>query len=631
MKPIDFQGIAHFDKALLEHLHAYLSYSESHLANCIIHSIHPLPGKSLPPVLSQLDNERLRSRDAVQNFGKSVATINQSEEKMVASNDWESTVKQINQALWEYVEILEGCVTELFQQLNQVGFEQWHSDLMNVVEQVKQSLLRQMKECEWLINRMEPLLKDYRKVCQREGGKSSFWKNLFSLGSSLIDRSLYSYLNKSRRFLNIQSKWFVQRFNDYQKLKEKIKNSSRKFKSYHVFGDLDEEVQKDFKKLYELLKLWALNQKTKSLPPREPIRAIRSLFGLERAEEIFDHYFRLLEEALYEKSRDVKTDPADLYRDTAARRAAIELTKGMRAEVHTLGATIESYRDFDLRTHPNPYVRNRWGFTEWVVGPEPEKTRELLDLVYEVEFLDKLFERFGESLAKEVDKNDFQQLSSQYELINRTLHEMGQPLSSRVVMRTRAEKLLEQVDELDELGSSNLRAIDFAGKIFSKAMRADWQYNVLFEMPLFHQLYRVHHGLVGEDLDQKHQNRLGKFRAIINELQGWVKKCDTHRHVHEIEADMNDMRGYLQDFLGYVQRISNKEEMDAWEADKEIAEIANQLLEYRYLFGSFFHMLLQHEPEGKLIRNQFLFVDQYFEAVESQLHEMRQKWRLNTI
>ncbi|ADI37966.1 hypothetical protein [Waddlia chondrophila] len=626
MKPIDFQGIANFDKALLEHLHAYLSYSESQLAKSIIYSIHPLPGKALPLVLPQLDSERLRSRDAVQSFGKSVAMITQSDEKIVASNDWESASRQLNGALWEYVEILEGCATELFQQLNQVGFEQWRSDLMNIVEQVKQSLLRQMKECEWLLNRMEPLLKDYRKACQKEGKKGSFWKSLFGFRASMIDRSLYSYLRKSRRFLHLQFKWFSQRLSDYQKLKEKIEKSSRKFKSYHAFAELDESVQKDFKKLYELLKLWNLNQKTKSLPPREPIRALRSLFSLERAKEVFSHYFWMLEEALYEKSRAVKTDPADLYRNPSNRQTVAELVKGMQAEVHTLGATIEGYRDFDLRTHPDPYVRNRWGFTEWVVGPEPEKTRELLDLVYEVELLGKLFERFSASLNKEDQQSDF--LYSQYEAINRTLHEMGQPLSSRVIMRARAERLLEQVDAMDELGSFNLLAIDYAGRVFSKAMRADWQYNVLFEIPQFHHLYRVHHGLVGKNLDQKHLSRLNKFKEIIEELQGWVKKCDTHRHVHEIEADMNDMKGYLQDFLGFVQRVCSKENLDAFDAKNEISEIFNQLLEYRYLFGSFFHMLLQHEPEGKLIRNQFLFVDQYFEAVESQLHEMQQKWRL---
>lgn len=629
MKPIDFQGIANFDRALLEHLYDYLSYNESHLAKCIIHSIHPLPGESLPPTLPPLDGERYRCRDAVQSFGKSVATVATSTKPLVAPNDWEIAVRQVNASLWEYVEILEGCVTELFQQLNQVGFEQWHADLMKVVEQVNLALLRQMNECEWLINRIEPLLWDYRRSCEEKSGKSGFFKRMMSLGSSLVDRSLYSYLKKSKRFLSIQSKWFTQRYNDYQKLKEKIENSSRKFKGYHIYSELDENIQRDFKKMYELLKLWTINVKTKSLPPREPIRAIRSLFSLEYAELIFDQYFRLLEEALYNKSLDIKTDPVYLYKDPSSRKVAVEMVKGLRAEVHTLGATIECYRDFDLRTHPNPYVRNRWGFTEWVVGPEPEKTRQLLDLVYEVEFLDKLFERFSESMSKGPLAEQEQLFQPRLESVKRTLHEMGQPLSSRVMMKSRAERLLEQMEEMNELGSFDINILDVMGKIFSKAMRADWQYHVLFDFPLFHQLYRIHQGIIGKNLDFKHQNRLKKFKQIIDELQGWVKKCDTHRHVHEIETDMNDMRGYLQDFLALVQNFSSKDDLNASGAEVEISDFAKQLLEYRYLFGSFFHMLHQHEPEGKLIRNQFLFVDQYFEAVESQLHEMRQKWRLN--
>lgn len=629
MKPIDFQGIASFDRVLVEHLHDYLSYNESHLSKCIIHSIHPLPGESLPPTLPPLDGERLRLRDAVQSFGKSVATVATSDKPLVAPDDWEAAVRQVNTALWEYVEVLEGCVTELYQQLNQVGFEQWHVDLMKVVEQINQSLTRQMNECEWLLNRIEPLLWDYRRACEAKGGKSSLWKKVLSIGSSLLDRSLYSYLKKSKRFLNIQSKWFTQRYNGYHKLKGKIENSSRKFKGYHIYSELDENVQRDFKKLYELLKLWTINVKTKSLPPREPIRAIRSLYSLEYAEKIFDQYYRRLEEALYDKSSDIKVDPAYLYRDPSSRKVATEMVKGLRAEVHTLGATIECYRDFDLRTHPNPYVRNRWGFTEWVVGPEPEKTRKLLDLVYEVEFLDKLFERFSDSISKGPKKDTEQQFHMQYEAIKRTLHEMGQPLSSKAVMKSRAERLLEQMEEVDELGSFDQGVVDIMGKIFSKAMRADWQYHVLFEFPLFHQLYRIHQGILGKNVDLKHQSRISKFREIIDELQGWVKKCDTHRHVHEIETDMNDMRGYLQDFLALVQNLSAKEDLKESIAQSEITHFAKQLLEYRYLFGSFFHMLHQHEPEGKLIRNQFLFVDQYFEAVESQLHEMRQKWRLN--
>jgi hypothetical protein len=626
MKPIDFQGIITFDRVLVEQLHNYLNASQSHLARCVIHAIHPLSGETLPPELPVSDSEEPTLRDAVQNFGKRIALIASHEKPLVGSKDWELAMRQINTALWEYVEVLESCVTELFQQLNQVGFEQWHSELMKVVVEVKEALIRRMDECEWMINRMEPLLWDYRKTCEKQSGKRQWWKKILTLGSSLVDRSLLPYLKKSRRYLKIQSKWFSQRYADYIELKKKIEQSLRKFKGYHVFAELDEPIQQDFKKVYELLKLWQLNLKTKSLPAREPIRALRSGFSMDKTAQIFTEYYRELAASLYEKSRKIKDDSEDLYRDVSSRRFFTEVIKGIRAEIHTLGATIESFREFDLRTHPNPYVRNRWGFTEWVVGPEPEKTRELLDLVYEVELLDKLFEKLGTSVEKGPSSDSSQQLSGLYREIERTLHEMGQPLSSRVLMRSRAEKILEQLEEVDELGSFNPEVVDLTGMILSKAMRADWQYNVLYEITQFHQLYRIHQGLLGQNEDRKHLSRLNKFREIIKELEGWVTKCATHRHVHEIEVNMNDIRGYLQDFLGRVQQMAGHEESDADSMVLQINEVLKKLLEYRYLFGSFFHMLHQHEPEGKLIRNQFLFVDQYFEAVESLLQEMRGKW-----
>ncbi len=630
MKPIDFQGIAHFDQALVERLQAYFIESESLLAKCIIHSIHPLPGKSNFLFITQFEKAPLRLRDAVQSFGKSIATIATSEKSIVPSNDWEITTKQVNQAIWGHVEVLEGCVTELFQQLNQAGFEHWHQDLIAVIDQLKSVLLRQMKECEWLMNRMESLLWDYRRVCQEKSGKVSFWKTLFSFGSSLIDRSLFSFLKKSSRYLKIQSKWFSKQYADYHKLKEKIEESIRKFKGYHVFSELENTFQSDFKQLYFLLKLWSLNSKSKSIPIQEPIRAIRSAFSLEKAAQLFNGYYCALEKSLYEKSWSIKKNSCNPCSDPSGFQLISQVLKGVRAEVHTLGATIEAFREFDLRTHPNPYIRNRWGFAEWIVGPEPEKTRSLLNLVFEIEFLDKLFEKFAESVKTGPSKEVASEFDIRCQEINRILHEMGQPLSSRIVMRSRAENLLDLLEELDELGSFQIDAVSKTGKILSKAMRADWQFHSLFEFTSFHQLYRVHQGIVGPLDDRKHFGRMNKFKKVIEELKEWVKQCNTHRHVHEIEADMNDMRGYLQDFLASIQFLAGQKNLEKDQALEQTSDYAKQLLEYRYLFGSFFYMLHQHGPEGKLIRNQFLFVDQYFEAVESLLYEVRQKRGSNT-
>ena len=118
---------------------------------------------------------------------------------------------KVNTALWEYVEVLEGSVTELFQQLSLVRFEQWRPELMNVVEFVRKSLLERIDEVDLVIEKMETLLWDYRLACESRVGKVSLWERISFYWKTLLDRSLHSYLRKSRRFLKIHSKWFAQK------------------------------------------------------------------------------------------------------------------------------------------------------------------------------------------------------------------------------------------------------------------------------------------------------------------------------------------------------------------------------------------------------------------------------------
>lgn len=630
MKLIDFQGIISLDHALVDQLQQYLQEKESQVSKSIINAIHPLPRESLPPVLPYSTTVDLKLSDAIEAFSKNVHQVANSARPLVAINDWELATRQINNALWEYVEVLEGCVTELFQQLGQVGFEQWHPELMQVVDSIKNMLSIRMDELRWKIRQIESLLWEYRWACEAFDGRSIFLKKLIYFWKSLLDRALQGYLKKSQKYLKIRYQWFSSRYNDYIKLNVKVESSLKKFSGYRVFKDLEESVQSGFKKIYQLLKLWELNLRSSSLPAREPIRVLRSAYSIDKAASIFNDYYASLRNALFERSRKFKRDSNELYMDASSRRIINEIIKGYRAEVHTLGVTIGKYRDFFLRTHPNPYIRTRWGFAEWIVGPEPSQTKELLNHVYEVELLDKLFEDLENALKKGSAAYDSLSLTKQYREILDTLHEMGQPLTTRSVMRARAEKFLGQIQLMDELGSFNPEVIDYVGKSFSKALRADWQYHVLFEISLFHQLYKIHQGILGPIVDRNHLNRMNKFKELIAQIEGWVRNRDTHRHMHEIETDMMDMKGYLQDFYAYIQRISLEKDISKTELKEEVVEAAKQLLEYRYLFGKFFHNLHQHEPEGKLIRNQFLFIDQYFESVENKLHELRREWKKNS-
>ena len=625
MKPVDFQGITLLGSALVDQVQRYLREKESQLSHRIVHAIHPLPSESLPPVLPFSTSGHARLADAVEAFDKNIQQVAASKRSLVTPNDWDSASRQINNALWEYVEVLEGCVIELFQQLGQISFEHWNQDLIKVVEELRSTLDSRMEELIGKIPRLEALLWEYRWACEARMGKNTGLKRIFYFWKTLLDRILPSYVCKSRKFLRDRSKWFAYKYAEYLKLEAQIERSMRKFKNYQVFTSLDSHAQDEFKMIYNMLKLWHLNLRSKSLPAREPIRALRSAISVDKATELFKGYHQALRDALFERSRKFKKDPKDTYLDPSTKRIVQGVLKGYSAEIHTLAATIGRYRDFFLKTHPNPYVRTRWGFAEWVVGPEPQQTKELLHLEYAVETLDKLLEELNSALERGPKPTDATLLAALFQAVLDGLHEMGQPLASQSIIRTHAEKVLRQIQEMNELGSFNPEVVDYVNRAFSKALRVDWQYHSLFDLPLFYELYDIHQGIAGPIEDRQHMNRMKKFHTLIAQLEGWVKNRDTYRHIHEIETNMTDLKGFLQDFLPIVQRASREESSDKETEKKLLIKMTQQLLEYRVAFGKFFYFLHQHEPEGKLIRNQLLFVDQYFESVENWLQEIRSR------
>jgi hypothetical protein len=295
--------------------------------------------------------------------------------------------------------------------------------------------------------------------------------------------------------------------------------------------------------------------------------------------------------------------------------------KEYQHELKQLIVTMTHYRVFMLKTDANPYVRSRWGFTEWVVGPEPAKSKKLLNLIYSAEELNEGYAGFFLSLEGNF-KELHQSKSPIHQEIEKLLHEMGQPLISRTMLRSRVDGLLKELKKFDEIGSPDLEAIDYVDTILAKAMREDWKYHVLHEFPLFHELYRLHLGLCDYIEDPSHAFRMERFRLLFDQIEDWLNKGDIYSHVHEIELDINDMKTYLQDFLAAIQRMLKEKPSDS--ISEAVHKFKQELLEYRYVFGQFFFILLGKESDGQL-RNQFLFVDQYFETVENLLTDLKAK------
>lgn len=616
-------GIVVLDKNLVDQLYDYLEEKENELSHQLVNVVHPLPSEGIPPDLLVIGHKRIKLSDALEAVSRRIRQVTSGAKLLVAPGDWEVAVKQSNSAFWEHVEILESCSREFFLQLGQLGLEEWHSGLREVVDAAKEIIMHRIEDTLWAIKRMENNLWDYRWACMTHEGRNLFWQKLWNFRKSLLDPNLSDNLHKCERFLQMHYSKFIERFQAYRSLEEKIIVSLEKLEHYAILGSLESVKRDRYRKIYSLLKLWGHNLKANTLPKQDLILALKYTCSAEKAFHLFQDYYKELQRVLFNRSRALKEGSVELYQDADARKLTHDELVGMRAEVRSLASTVTRYREFMLRTDPNPYVRSRWGFAEGDIGQEPAVAKQLSNFAFEVEHLDRLFARLEETFEKgppsPTDTDKKIELESD---IDRSLHEIGQPLISRNHMRSRIEQISLLLLELDELGSFSHATVSYVRGILSKVLKVDWRYHVFHEVPQFHEAYAIHHQIASTMHDRVHNDRLRKFEEITHQILHWVKEYKTALHEDQIDLDISDIKGYLQDFLGTVQRLV-KSPPDEAHLEEAIEHLQQQLLEYRYLFSEVFYQLLLYPPEGVLIRQQFLCVDHYFESVDALLADLR--------
>jgi hypothetical protein len=603
-RAIDFQGIISLDSTIVEQLQAYLAEKEALLSQGI--------AEAFPSAEEQLRNNLPKKlAEGIDLFARAIAQQSSS-----PSISWQPMVDHVEHALWDYLESLESTAVELFQQLSQISLEQWRPQVMDTVTAIKELLAYRMEELKWVLKRVESLLSDYRKGYDQHHSHSAWWLERLRFWETILDGDLAKNLEKSHKFLIFNYQKFLQSYDQYESINRDIEHASKKFDSYPIFKGLEAEQQQQFKKLYRLLKLHDANSQTKALPAEEVISELRMAMSPNYAFSLFKEYFKILKLTLIAHSRQLKTPD---FADPAMREILKGQVSGEIMEVRTLGATIEKYRNFLLHTDPDPYVRATGGFSEWIVGQEPAAAKALLNQEYNIDMLDSWYRQMESDLALPPLSKE-KQLPLQQE-IAKNLHSMGQPLASQAMMAVRAEKFVSQLQQLHEMSSQDPQIVDYVTQILSRAMRTDWKYHTLHALSQFHELYVLHHGIVGSVDDRQHANRWNQFNTLTYQIHRWIKERKIVVHLHDIEVYMNDIKGYLQDFLAHAQRTAKDSTLSPEQRRKVLMEVTLQLLEYRYLFGQFFYTLREQDGDEALIRHRFLFVDQYFESVENILAE----------
>lgn len=598
---IDYYGITTLDSRVVDLLNHFLRERESHLASQIL--------QVLPYSVEHSDE--LKLTDALDGFTKQVRALAKMHGSGVPAKESSGVITELNVALWEYTEILEGCAVELFQQVKQINVSQWNGVLLDVVQAIKKSLIHHIDELSWLIKRLDQQLLEYSRAVGDP--KRSRWAAWFRTPSdSALDPNLQKHLFQVHKLLKQEYDSF---YSHFQKLKELNREADATLVRYSRFGVLpllEDIEQAYYQDIVKLLHYWKFNADTDD--ELGITRTLRSIASVQFIKKAYKNYYEHLKTALFRSSIQLKEvgKVSDEAFATLITNAIKERVEKDREELHEFVKTMNLHREFLLKTDPNPYVGSRWGFTERPVAPEPQKTKSILELIYNAEELDRWYGQFLDSLGDDYEEADLPALLAD---ITKILHEMSQPLISRAMMRRSAGRLLDKMNACNELGSSSIDLIDEIETILNKGQRLDWKYHVLHESPLFHEIYQIHKGLRREAEDIKHCVRSEKFQQLCQRIQGRLANEDLMSHAHEIELDMNDIKIYLQDFFATVQRVIREKHADP-QFGEMVSGLKHQLLDYRYLFGDFFLNLMNQQSEGNLLRNQFLFVDQYFESIE---------------
>lgn len=612
------QGIV-LTEPMADQLNEYLSGKEGELSNRIVELILLIEG--IPSLKDTPNRSQIKLSDAVEEFSRKVAWASQSSRMPSPSGHAKLATRRMNETIWAYVEVLEGCVVELFQQLDQIGFEHWNVDLVRTTTSIKDELNHRLDDLLWAIRRLEQQLKLYNRGCESREGKWTGWRRILAPFSKCLDRSLEPAILKCSKFLNFRYRKFIERYAGYLQMHESVQEKMDDLYGYRVLSSMDIDQQDKIKQLCFYLNLWEQNNESRMLQRAEPVRAVRSCLTPERTVVLFQEYASMLRNALFDKSRLIKQQFRHMFIEKESREPILDNIAGYRTEIQFLNALIGKYRKFVTQTEGG------LGENESIVDflfkhkKEPRQVQELKKMMVQLMTLDGTAASFYNALQhKPVEEESL--TPEIKDKVNDHLHEMAQPLASKDLMRTSAKGLIAELQGLDEIGSFDPNVVRYVCRTLSKAMCKDWKYHVLQEIPAFHTIYDTHRQIISLQEDRQHQIRFGKFQRVLSQLEGWVKSREMGRRAQEIELDINDIKAYLQDYLASVQRLEPRDSgapLENDELNNSMDSVSEAFLQYLHLFGSFFSRLDPDRSEHRLLRRHLLFIDQYFEEIDRKL------------
>ncbi|MDP1836609.1 MAG: hypothetical protein Q8K75_11880 [Chlamydiales bacterium] len=585
----EFNGITGLDENLESSLSSFLQDKQHQLVRELQEAFAPLYGSQL---------------EGASTIGQFLDLLKKCTTPAPNSMTLLDLQKKVDDALWAYVEILEKSVSELFSRLDEVGIGDWHQELASVVDHAATILQQEIKNTLDSIGRFEDQLWRVRDWMEAGAVRSVWVRKVRQLGRTLVDRQLFANLKTSLQTLEVRYLGWKNRFEDYAKYDLRTDEMAQQLASYELFGMLPSVSQDILQHIQRMLKIWEFDANAKAVLLLDICRALRNKVRFEDAYGVFREYYHLLKSRLFNISRDIKSSgvPLDLVAHLVE----------MQHEVDSLQKLVARYREFLLRTDPNPYVRSRWGFPEWVVGPEPENCRKLLKMEYQLETLHSLFGSLVTTLSTksiEVDHTNAKHTSQEIVHLLRTL---SQPLMSHHTFVADVDKLMSLAESYNELGNTQADSVPFIAEVLLRVLRYDAEHAVLFNNAVFHRVYGIHHEVAAVSLlDTAHNQALEALKQHITKVLKAARRSHDDKLIMHIDTLIEEVSKYLRE----LERLIKEQGQEV------VPVVRERVLEISFLLGQFYHNLEKEAIQPAVIRESFAPLDKTLEQVERQLHD----------
>lgn len=374
--------------------------------------------------------------------------------------------------LWEWVDWLDVAVGEWIVCLKRVSAELWVDRRWGEVETYVHDVKNILQELFEAMQQLETGLQQYAEK-RKQTKKRIFW-----FQKSWLDSRLFVRVTELQKILSHQARLFTEGWHLYQEVQEKEsffsqgQNTLQKIREY---GDVLPLLAMQEQKGGDYPKEWG---EAISAALKRHAKSLKKFFY--SSVEVFRKHFCALN---WEWKRENFSGKSLLQWQTEIRSVLDEMVY--------LSRYMGRFRTFLLTHHPNPYLRTRWGFTEWIAGPESSIAKEMVWVIEEMETLRATGERFFVSVGK--DQTEKLQLEEDaWRKIQQILHEMGAPFSQLAHSQKMAEEFVEQLSIWDEFGAFAAVRVTETGRFLSLAIREDWQYFSLSKLSSFQTLYQWH-------------------------------------------------------------------------------------------------------------------------------------------